>query len=194
MISNRVRNENKFPTFNSNNNDNGNDNDNDNHNDNNCDNINKKDADVDHHKTNQWLKSSGLKAETKEFIIAAQDQSLATRSYHTTIIKDGTSPLCRMCNKYDKQLTTCILCLGDVNLRKQNIFTDTIKQPRIYKHWTVCHNHNIKTSEKWYSHEPKTVTENEDVTILWDMPIHTDRKITANRPDIVIKDHKKENL
>ena len=31
---------------------------------------------------------------------------------------------------------------------------------------------------------------NEDVTILWDMPIHTDRKITANRPDIVIKDHK----
>ena len=22
------------------------------------------------------------------------------------------------------------------------------------------------------------------------MPIHTDRKITANRPDIVIKDHK----
>ena len=26
--------------------------------------------------------------------------------------------------------------------------------------------------------------------MLWDMPIYTDRKITANRPDIVIKDHK----
>ena len=59
-----------------------------------------------------------------------------------------------------------------------------------YIHWKVCHNYNIKTSEKWYDHEPETVTENEDVTILWDMPIHTDRKITANRPDIVIKDHK----
>ena len=35
-----------------------------------------------------------------------------------------------------------------------------------------------------------TVTENVDVTILWHMPIHRDRKITANRPDIVIKDHK----
>ena len=45
-------------------------------------------------------------------------------------------------------------------------------------------------SEKWYDHETETVTENEDVTILWDMPIHTDRKITANRPNIVIKDHK----
>ena len=38
-------------------------------------------------------------------------------------------------------------------------------------HWKVCHNYNIKTSEKWYDHEPETVTENEDVTILWDMPI-----------------------
>ena len=89
-----------------------------------------KEADVDHHKTNQWLKSSGLKAETEGFIIAAQDQSLATRSYHASIIKDGTSPLCRMCNKYDE--TIAISCLGVLNLRKQNIPTDTIKQPRIY--------------------------------------------------------------
>ena len=26
-----------------------------------------------------------------------------------------------------------------------------------------------------------------DITILYDMPIHTDRKISANRPDILIK-------
>ena len=45
-----------------------------------------------------------------------------------------------------------------------------------YIHWNVCHNYNIKTPEKWYDHEPETVTENEDVTILWDMPIHTKRK------------------
>ena len=83
-----------------------------------------KEADVDHHKTNQWLKSSGLKAETEGFIVAAQDQSLATRSYHASIIKDDTSPLCRMCNKYDDDHI--------LNLRKQNIPTDTIKQPRIY--------------------------------------------------------------
>ena len=66
-----------------------------------------KEADVDHHKTNQWLKSSGLKAETEGFIIAAQDQNLATRSYHASIIKDGTISLCRMCNKYDKTIDHC---------------------------------------------------------------------------------------
>ena len=30
-----------------------------------------------------------------------------------------------------------------------------------------------------------------DVTILWDMPINTDKEIKANRPDIVIKDKSK---
>ena len=34
--------------------------------------------------------------------------------------------------------------------------------------------------------------EGKDVIILWDTPIHTDKEITANKPDIVIKD-KKEN-
>ena len=53
-----------------------------------------KEIDVDQQKTYSWLKSSGLKAETEGLIIAAQDQSLATRSYHHRIIKDGTNPHC----------------------------------------------------------------------------------------------------
>ena len=32
------------------------------------------------------------------------------------------------------------------------------------------------------------MTKNENVTIHWDMAIHTDREIKANRPDIIIKD------
>ena len=39
-----------------------------------------------------------------------------------------------------------------------------------------------------YEHKPNTVTENDECTILWDMPIHTDREIQANRPDITVKD------
>ena len=127
------------------------------------------------------------KAETEGFIVAAQDQSLATRSYHANIIKDGTSPLCRMCNKYDETIDHIVS--GCPELAK-TAYTHRHDKAAAYIHWKVCHNYNIKTSEKWYDHEPQTVTENEDVTILWDMPIHTDRKITANRPDIVIKDHK----
>ena len=29
-----------------------------------------------------------------------------------------------------------------------------------------------------------------DITILYDMPIHTDREISANRPDIVLKNNR----
>jgi len=34
------------------------------------------------------------------------------------------------------------------------------------------------------------VTENQTATILWDIPIQTDKEIKANRPDIVVKDKK----
>ena len=53
--------------------------------------------------------------------------------------------------------------------------------------WKMRKEFGIGVNERWYEHEPKTVTENDSVTILWDMPIHTDRTIAANRPDIVLK-------
>ena len=53
---------------------------------------------------------------------------------------------------------------------------------------------NIDTNEKWYGHEPQTVTEKDNITILWDTPIQTDREIKANRPDIVVKNKKEKKL
>ena len=57
-------------------------------------------------------------------------------------------------------------------------------------HWKICKEFGIEVKERCYEHEPKTVTENDSVTILWDMPIHTDRTIAANRLDIVLKNKK----
>ena len=47
-----------------------------------------------------------------------------------------------------------------------------------------------KVPAKWYEHNPVEVTKGKDVTILWYLTIHKDRTITANKPDIVIKDRK----
>ena len=47
---------------------------------------------------------------------------------------------------------------------------------------------------KWYEHEPQTVSEKFDITILWNMPIQTCREIKANRPDIVIKNKVEKKL
>jgi hypothetical protein len=38
------------------------------------------------------------------------------------------------------------------------------------------------------------VYEEGDVTLLWNQAVHTDREVTANRPDITIKKQKRENM
>ena len=57
-------------------------------------------------------------------------------------------------------------------------------------HWKMCKEFGIEVKEQWYEHEPKAITEKDSVMILWDMPIHTDRTIAANRPDITLKSKK----
>ena len=57
-------------------------------------------------------------------------------------------------------------------------------------HWKIRKEFDIEVKERWYEHETKTVSENDSVTTLWDMLIHTDGTIAANRPDIVLKNKK----
>ena len=52
-----------------------------------------------------------------------------------------------------------------------------------YLNWKICREHEMDNVDKWYEHTPTTV----DITILWDMPIHTDRTISNNRPDVIVK-------
>jgi len=39
----------------------------------------------------------------------------------------------------------------------------------------------------------KPVYDEGDITVLWNQAIHTDREVTVNRPDIIIK-NKKEKI
>ena len=62
-----------------------------------------KQADVDQDKTHRWLKAAGLNAEIEGFIIAAQDQSLATSCWyqHNILKKPDVDPKCRLCGRFD---------------------------------------------------------------------------------------------
>ena len=40
-------------------------------------------------------------------------------------------------------------------------------------------------------HNPAAVQENETHKLLWDFDIHTDRQISARRPDVIIINNKK---
>jgi hypothetical protein len=37
------------------------------------------------------------------------------------------------------------------------------------------------------------VYEQEAITVLWNQAVHTDREVTAKRPDILIKDKREKN-
>ena len=40
---------------------------------------------------------------------------------------------------------------------------------------------------------PKSVYEEGDVTVLWNQAVHTDREVTSDRPDIIIKTKKRKH-
>ena len=60
-------------------------------------------------------------------------------------------------------------------------------------HYSIRKALGFEPTDKWYTHMPKPVHEEGDVTVLWNQAVHTDRKVTANRLDIIIK-NKKENI
>ena len=48
-------------------------------------------------------------------------------------------------------------------------------------HWEVCRQYNVRVLNKWYEHLPERVIENEQVKVLWDFNIQTDRAIQRYR-------------
>ena len=47
-------------------------------------------------------------------------------------------------------------------------------------------------TDRGHTHMPKPAYEEGDVTVLWNQAVHNDRKVRANRPDIIIKNKKEK--
>ena len=114
----------------------------------------------------------------------SKDQALLTRAYQHHIIKYGTNPCCRLCDK--SQETIDHIISGCPELAKtEYIHRHNKVETRL--HWNICKEYKVDTVDTWYKHNPKTVVEKVDITMMHDMPIQTDRTITTKCPDIVIK-------
>ena len=135
-------------------------------------------------KNNNNNNNNNNNTETEGFIIAAQDQAIKTNYYRSKMLKDGTDPMCRICGQFQETIDHIVA--GCPQLAKTE-YLHRHNKAATNLHWNICNEMNIDTNEKWCKHEPQTVTEKDNITILWDMPIQTDREMKANRPDIVIK-------
>ena len=58
-------------------------------------------------------------------------------------------------------------------------------------HWELCQKLKFDDTNKWYTHNPESVLENETHKLLWDFEIQTNHLISARRPDLVIVNKKK---
>ena len=57
-------------------------------------------------------------------------------------------------------------------------------------HSELSKEYGVECSDKWSKHSPKSVEENEEVKLLWDLTIQTDRESHHRRPDIAIQKKK----
>ena len=141
---------------------------------------------VDTITTNKWL-SSNLKGETAGLLMAAQDQAINIRNYQKVVCGQQADSKCRMCSQHEE--TVDYIVSGCEVLTKTEFFSRH-NNAAAYLHWSICKDHDLKITDKWYQLTPNTVMHNKDnnPTIMWDMPVSSDRTITANRPDITVKD------
>jgi len=58
-------------------------------------------------------------------------------------------------------------------------------------HYSMCKKSDIETAENWYWHIHKAVGEHQDITVLYNKGVQTDREVLANRPNIIIKNKAK---
>uniref|UniRef100_H2ZUK9 Reverse transcriptase domain-containing protein n=1 Tax=Latimeria chalumnae TaxID=7897 RepID=H2ZUK9_LATCH len=131
----------------------------------------------------QWLRGSGIKGETESFIMSAQDQALNIRYYQKQILKSSIDSQCRMCHHHSEHLDHILAC----PVLAPTEYLNRHSRAASYIHWYVYKQFNMEVTDKWYQHQPRKT----EVTILWDMHVHTDRIISANKTDIV-KDKKKK--
>ena len=125
--------------------------------------------------------------ETEGLIFAAQDQALRTNAVKARIENQNISSKCRMCGSHDESVQH-ILCscpkLVQTEYKKRHDVVGWVI------HWELCKEYGVECSDKWYEHSPKSIEENEEVKLLWDFTIQTDREIHHRRPDIVIQKKK----
>lgn len=147
---------------------------------------------IDKHLSYQWLKKGELFPETEGFLIAAQDQVLATRNYRKYILKDGTveTSTCRRCHLIqettDHITAGCKLLAGTEYTERHNIFAKIIHH-ELGKKLAL-----LEDTTPYYRYTPENILENANYKLYWDRTIRTDRTINANRPDITLVDKNKK--
>jgi len=105
--------------------------------------------------------------------VAAQDQAIRTNYFKNKILKEEIESKCRVCKQHEETidhltLECPILAKNEYLMKHDKVCT--------HLHYSICKALGIETTDKWYTHMPKPVYDEGDVTVLWNQAVHTNSK------------------
>ncbi|CAB4011202.1 Hypothetical predicted protein [Paramuricea clavata] len=138
--------------------------------------------------TGQCLKKGTLNDETEGMILPAQNQALRTKWMRHHIDKDfEISPTCRICGLANETISHIV---SESHLLAQKDYKN-VRHDKIATaiHRDLCKKYVFEYAEKCCNHhidKESRVLENDEVNILWDFTIQTEKKLDYNKSDLVI--------
>ena len=93
------------------------------------------------------------------------------------------SPLCRLCGEKGESVNH-IVC--ECKKLAQREYKQRHANVAKVVHRKLSEKYHLEKKDKWYEHAPDSVSENDEVKLLWDVNIQCDHIIEARRPDIVV--------
>lgn len=140
----------------------------------------------------KWLQDGKLFPETEGFLLAIQDQVIATLNYQKYIIKDPNihNDMCRKCHQFKETIdhitSGCKILAGTDYTERHNMAGRII-------HQALAKTYKLITEERpYYKYTPNTIIDTNEYKLYWDVEIRTDKTITCNRPDIVFQNKKEQ--
>lgn len=137
--------------------------------------------------TYKWLQKGHLYPETEGFLLAIQDQVIATRNYQKHIMKiEQVDDCCRRCHQQQENLEHIV---GGCKILAGTAYTERHNTAANILHQAISLKLKLSTDDApYYNYVPSSVLENMEYKLYYDRSIHTDKTIVCNRPDIVLQD------
>jgi len=87
-------------------------------------------------------------------------------------LKEEINSKCWLCKQHEETIDHLT---SGCSILVQN--KDLMRNDYIYAHlhYSICKALGTETTDEWYTRTPKPVCEQEDVTVLWNQAVHTDK-------------------
>ena len=115
--------------------------------------------------------------------MAAQNNAVRTNHIKARIDKTQQNNKCRLCSDRDETINHIISECSKLAQKDYKTRHDWVGK---LIHWEMCKKFKFYHTNKWYMHNPAPVLENDTHKLLWDFDIHTDHRISARRPDLIM--------